>query len=164
MRNVWWLFVFLLKKSIKKPTRVGCLFLTGGSSGNRTSDTRIFSPLLYRLSYEAKKIMAVPTGFEPAIFCVTGRRDRPLHHGTMVAGAGFEPTTSGLWAQRATGLLHPAIKININGGGKGIRTPAPLSRPLGFQDRSLQPDLGIPPLMVPKVGLEPTRGLNLAGF
>ncbi len=25
----------------------------GGSSGNRTSDTRIFSPLLYRLSYEA---------------------------------------------------------------------------------------------------------------
>ena len=50
-----------------------------------------------------------------------------------------------------------------NGGGKGIRTPAPLSRPPGFQDRSLQPDLGIPPLMVPKVGLEPTRGLNLAG-
>ena len=91
--------------------------------------------------------MAVPTGFEPAIFCVTGRRDRPLHHGTMVAGAGFEPTTFGLWAQRATELLHPAI-INIIGGGKGIRTPAPLSRPLGFQDRSLQPDLGIPPLYI----------------
>ena len=90
------------------------------------------------------KKMAVPTGFEPAIFCVTGRRDRPLHHGTMVAGAGFEPTTFGLCAQRATELLHPAI-INIIGGGKGIRTPAPLSRPLGFQDRSLQPDLGIPP-------------------
>ena len=32
-----------------------------------------------------------------------------------------------------------------NGGGKGIRTPAPLARPPGFQDRSLQPDLGIPP-------------------
>ena len=27
----------------------------------------------------------------------------------LVAGAGFEPTTFGLWAQRATGLLHPAI-------------------------------------------------------
>ena len=55
--------------------------------------------------------------------------------------------------------------INNYGGGKGIRTPAPLSRPLGFQDRSLQPDLGIPPTyMVPEVGLEPTRGLNLAGF
>ena len=63
----------------------------------------------------------------------------------MVAGAGFEPTTSGLWAQRATRLLHPAI-FNKIGGGKGIRTPAPISRPPGFQDRSLQPDLGIPPV------------------
>ena len=35
--------------------------------------------------------------------------------------------------------------IKLNGGGKGIRTPAPLARPTGFQDRSLQPDLGIPP-------------------
>ena len=35
--------------------------------------------------------------------------------------------------------------INKNGGGKGIRTPAPLAWPPGFQDRSLQPDLGIPP-------------------
>ena len=38
-------------------------------------------------------------------------------------------------------------------------------RPPGFQDRSLQPDLGIPPKkMVPKAGLEPARGLSLAGF
>ena len=27
----------------------------------------------------------------------------------MVAGAGFEPTAFGLWARRATRLLHPAI-------------------------------------------------------
>ena len=67
----------------------------GGSSGNRTSDTGIFSPLLYRLSYEA--IMAVPTGLEPAIFCVTGRRVNRLHHETtLVAGRGFEPLTFGL--------------------------------------------------------------------
>ena len=33
---------------------MGLKSLTGGSSGNWTSDTRIFSPLLYRLSYEAK--------------------------------------------------------------------------------------------------------------
>ena len=26
-----------------------------------------------------------------------------------IAGAGFEPTTSGLWARRASRLLHPAI-------------------------------------------------------
>ena len=58
----------------------------------------------------------------------------------------------------------PRYKNQI-GGGKGIRTPAPLARPPGFQDRSLQPDLGIPPIkMVPKVGLEPTRGFILAGF
>ena len=57
-----------------------------------------------------------------------------------------------------------ALSRDIVGGGKGIRTPAPLTRPPGFQDRSLQPDLGIPPTLVPKVGLEPTRGLNLAGF
>lgn len=51
--------------------------------------------------------LAVPTGFEPAIFSLTGRYARPLHHGTSVAGApptmvsdatvavgrvGFEPT------------------------------------------------------------------------
>ena len=37
-------------------------------------------------------------------------------------------------------------------------------RPPGFQDQSLQPNLGIPPLLVPKAGLEPARGLILAGF
>ena len=45
--------------------------LFDGSGRNRTADTRIFSPLLYQLSYRAK--MAVPTGIEPAISCVTGR-------------------------------------------------------------------------------------------
>ena len=60
---------------------------------------------------------------------------------------------------------------DISGGGKGIRTPAPLTRPPGFQDRSLQPDLGIPPyklilkiVLVPKAGLEPARDLTPAGF
>ena len=62
-----------------------------------------------------------------------------------------------------TALLRDINKI-VNGGGKGIRTPAPLARPPGFQDRSLQPDLGIPPLVVPKAGLEPARVLKLAGF
>ena len=31
----------------------------------------------------------------------------------LVAGAGFEPTTFGLWARRATRLLHPASTCNI---------------------------------------------------
>ena len=51
---------------------------------NRTSDTRIFSPLLYRLSYLGK-----------------------------VAGTGFEPVTFGLWARRASELLYPASSITI---------------------------------------------------
>ena len=50
---------------------------------NRTSDTGIFSPLLYLLSYL----------------------------GIQVAGIGFEPMTFGLWARRASRLLHPAILI-----------------------------------------------------
>ena len=48
--------------------------INGGSGQDRTADTEIFSLVLYRLSYRAKKNMAVPTGLEPAIFCVTGRR------------------------------------------------------------------------------------------
>ena len=31
-------------------------------------------------------------------------------------------------------------------GGRGIRTPAGFDTPFGFQDRPLQPDLGIPPI------------------
>ena len=57
----------------------------------------------------------------------------------------------------------------VDGGGRGIRTPATLSRPVGFQDRSLQPDLGIPPkliqftrLMVAWDGIEPpTQGFSV---
>ena len=61
--------------------------------------------------------------------------------------------------------IAPSRDIYKDGGGKGIRTPAPISRPPGFQDRSLQPDLGIPPLkMVPQAGVEPARAITPAGF
>ena len=78
--------------------------LYGGFGRNRTADTRIFSPLLYQLSYKAvcsmidfKIKMAVSTGFEPAIFCVTGRHVNPYTtRPDLIAGAGFEPTTFGL--------------------------------------------------------------------
>ena len=46
--------------------------------------------------------------------------------------------------------------VQLNGGGGGIRTPAGCNTPGGFQDRSLQPDLGTPPnKMVDPAGLEP---------
>ncbi len=35
--------------------------------------------------------------------------------------------------------------FSLYGGGGGIRTPASREAPGGFQDRSLQPDLGTPP-------------------
>ena len=57
--------------------------------------------------------MAVPMGFEPTISCVTGRRVNRYTTGPLkiIAGGGFEPPTFGLWARRATELLHPAIII-----------------------------------------------------
>ena len=52
-------------------------FLNGARCRTRTYDLTVNSRALYRLSYGA--IMAVRTGFEPVISCVTGKRDRPLH-------------------------------------------------------------------------------------
>ena len=55
--------------------------LMDGAGRNRTADTWSFNPLLYRLSYRAKNYIlfsiTVLAGFEPAISCVTGRRDNP---------------------------------------------------------------------------------------
>ena len=60
-------------------------------------------------------------------------------------GCGGRIWTNDLWVMSPTSY-QTALPRDIYGGGKGIRTPAPLARPSGFQDRSLQPDLGIPPL------------------
>ena len=38
---------------VKKPNREGLGFESGGPGRNRTTDTRIFNPLLYQLSYQA---------------------------------------------------------------------------------------------------------------
>ena len=74
--------------------------LSGGPSRDRTGDTRIFSPPLYQLSYRALSIkMAIQKGLEPSISSVTGRHVNHYTTGPfikLVAGEGFEPTTSGL--------------------------------------------------------------------
>jgi hypothetical protein len=49
-----WHFFLAKKKSWNKSSRI--LF---GQDWNRTSDTRIFSPLLYQLSYQAIKSMKI---------------------------------------------------------------------------------------------------------
>ena len=90
------------------------------------------------------KWMAVPTGIEPAIPRVTGECDN--RYTTEPFGCRRWIWTTGLWVMSPTSYrTAPSRDINQIGGGKGIRTPAPLARPSGFQDRSLQPDLGIPP-------------------
>ena len=107
-------------------------FSNGGFGQNRTADTRIFSPLLYRLSYETiwlreKDLNQRPSGYEPDEL----------------------PDCS---------IPRCVNKFLDNGGGTGIRTQAPVSRPTGFQDRTLQP-LGYSSrcfLLVDPVGLEPT--------
>ena len=52
------------------------VFVYGGFKWNRTTDTGIFSPLLYQLSYEAinfrYKKMATRNGLEPSTSSVTG--------------------------------------------------------------------------------------------
>ena len=42
---------------MKKPPKEGGWKLKGGQRGSRTLDTRIFSPLLYQLSYLAVYVM-----------------------------------------------------------------------------------------------------------
>ena len=86
-----------------------------------------------------KPQMAVPTGFEPAISCVTGRHVRPLHHGTIwLRELDLNQRPLGYEPNELPNCSIPRYKFNF-GGGKGIRTPAPVTRPSGFQDRSLQP-------------------------
>ena len=102
----------------------------GGLSRNRTNDTRIFSPLLYQLSYET-----------------TWLREKDLNQ----RPPGYEP-------DELPDCSIPRYELNLlDGGGTGIRTQAPVSRPTGFQDRTLQP-LGYSSkhAMVDPVGLEPT--------
>ena len=74
-------------------TRISCSAFAeqvGASGRNRTNDTRIFSPLLYLLSYrgmlsrvklgsDALK-MATRNGLEPSTSSVTGWRANRLHH------------------------------------------------------------------------------------
>ena len=74
----------------------------------------------------------------------------PLNYAPkVVEGDGFEPPNPEGADLQSAAFSHFATPPHINeiktGGGRGIRTPARCYPPVGFQDRSLQPNLGIPP-------------------
>ena len=85
----------------KKADDDTCCFFNGGLGRNRTNDTRIFSPLLYQLSYETtwlreKDLNQRPPGYEPDELtnCSTPRYQivwyrRPGSNRHEVAPAGF---------------------------------------------------------------------------
>ena len=68
------------------------IFTDGGETQNRTGDTRIFSPLLYLLSYLALlvKEMAGLTRLELATSGVTGRRSNRLSYNPIASIITFD--------------------------------------------------------------------------
>ena len=74
--------------------------------------------------------MAEPTGFEPAISCVTGRHVRPLHHGSALSRGkswwrlrGSNPRPSACKADALPAELSLHGKFTLFGSGGGDRTP-----------------------------------------
>ena len=83
------------------------------ASGIRTPDNLIKSQVLYQLSYTPIFDFKCPVP-------ESNQRHEDFQSsalpteltGHWVAGVGFEPTTFGLWARRASRLLHPAILVS----------------------------------------------------
>ncbi len=71
----------------------------GAETQNRTGDTRIFSPLLYQLSYLG---VATPNGLEPSTSCVTGRRSNQLNYGAVFPYQAVLPASGKMYLSTST--------------------------------------------------------------
>ena len=88
--------------------------------------------------------MAVPTRIELAIFCVTGRRDNRYTTGpNWLRRPDLNQRPLGYEPNELPGCSTPRYK-KLMAEKEGFEPPR-RRRPPGFQDRSLQPDLGISP-------------------
>ena len=113
------------------------IFWSGGSRQNRTVDTRIFNPLLYRLSYRA--MIYFKSGGERRIWTFeavgggfTVRRIWPLSNLTIIKELkfvdgveGFEPSSDGTKNRCLTAWRYPRrtankIKVELV---KGVEPP-----------------------------------------
>ena len=101
-------------------------------AGIRTPDNLIKSQVLYHLSYTPVSSYINHKGKCPEPESNQWHEDFQSSAlpteltGQKIAGIGFEPMTSGLWARRASRLLHPAIVLicafRLMGGG-GFEPP-----------------------------------------
>src|SRR5215469_8771260 len=54
--------------------------------------TKSGTPATRTVAVSRSLLPTEPTGFEPAIFCVTGRHVRPLHHGSWCTFSSVDPS------------------------------------------------------------------------
>ncbi len=146
----------------------------GWASWIRTSASRSQSPLPYRLAMAQRfDCMAVPTGLEPAISCVTGRHVN--HYTTGPRSAGVFPCVisdpygirTRVTAVKGRCLNHltngPRIHTSEWRRRRDLNPRAVKPRPNGLANRPLQPLGYFSKEMAPQVGFEPTTYRLTAG-
>ena len=80
--------------------------MNGAQTRNRTTDTGIFSPLLYRLSYLG--LMAEVTRLELATSCVTGKHSNQLSYTSINGGRNWARTNDPLLVRQVLSQLSYA--------------------------------------------------------